>query len=279
MRTSIACAAMLCVAAPSYAQTFAQTFAQTTERLAGELAQGLTLGAGLHYSTGDYGTGRDTEIVAVPVTARWDRDRLTLRITVPWIEISGAAAVVPGLGTVPNPNPTGRDRRGGASTVDTSASGLGDTTVGASWALLRNPAGWGLDVTGKAKLATADEDEGLGTGEHDFGAFVDVFRTIDRVTWFGGIGHTWMGSSAQYPLRDVWSANVGASYRLDERDSAGLAFDTRQAVTASSEAQRELMAFYQRKFDRRWSGQAYFLKGFSDGSPDWGLGVVGSYAF
>lgn len=275
MRTLIAGAAMLCAAAPSYAQTFAQT----TDMLAGELAQGLTLGAGIHYSTGDYGTGRDTDILAVPVTARWDRDRLTLRLTVPWIEISGAGSVVPGFGSVGNPNPAGRGRRGGAGGADTSASGLGDTTVAASWAVLRNPAGWGLDVTGKAKLATADEDEGLGTGEHDFGVFVDGFRTIERTTWFGGFGHTWMGSSVQYPLRDVWSLNVGASYRIDERDSAGLAFDARQAVSASSEPQREVMAFYGRKFDRRWSGQAYFLKGLADGSPDWGAGLTAAYVF
>lgn len=278
MRILIACAATLCVAAPSHAQTFAQTFAQTTERLAVELAQGLTLGAGVHSSTGDYGTGRDTEILAVPVTARWDRDRLTLRLTVPWVEISGAGTVVPGFGSVSNPSPSGRGRRGGGA-ADSSASGLGDTTVAASWALLRNPAGWGLDVTGRAKLATADEDEGLGTGEHDFGVFVDAFRTVERITWFGGIGHTWMGSSAQYPLRDAWSVNFGGSMRIDERDSAGLAFDARQAVSASSEPQREVTAFYGRRFDRRWSGQAYFLKGLADGSPDWGAGVTAAYAF
>jgi hypothetical protein len=266
MRTLIASAATLCLAVPSYAQTTAQ------------LTEGLTLGAGIHYSTGDYGTGRDTDILFVPVTARWDRDRLTVRVTVPWIEISGSGSVVPGLGTVPNPNPTGRGRRGGGA-ADTSASGLGDTTLAATWALLRNPAGYGIDITGKAKVATADEDEGLGTGEHDFGVFAEGFRTIERTTWFAGIGHTWMGSSAQYPLRDVWSVNLGASYRIDERDSAGLAFDTRQAVTASSEPQRELMAFFQRRFDRRWSGQAYFLKGLSDGSPDWGAGVTAAYAF
>lgn len=269
MRTQIACAAMLCLAVPSYAQT--------TDRLAERLAEGLTLGAGIHYSTGDYGTGRDTEILFVPVTARWDRDRLTLRLTVPWIEITGASSVLPGFGSVGNPNPSGRGRRGG--TGDTTVSGLGDTTLAATWALLRNPAGYGIDVTGKAKVATADEDEGLGTGEHDFGAFVEGFRTIDRTTWFGGFGHTWLGSSAQYPLRDVWSANLGASYRIDERDSAGLSFDARQAVSASAEPQRELMAFYARKFDRRWSGQAYFLKGLADGSPDWGAGLTAAYAF
>lgn len=35
-----------------------------------------------------------------------------------------------------------------------------------------------------------------------------------------------------------------------------------------------LTAFYVRRFDRVWKMQAYFLKGFADGSPNWGAGVI-----
>lgn len=265
IRASIACAALLLGAQGAAAQQ------------AGE----LTLGAGVHYSSGDYGTGTDTEILAVPLTGRYDQGLLTLKVTVPWIEISGGTAVIPGVGSVPNTNPNARGRRGGGATAaEATASGLGDTTVSAGWGLVRDAsAGHGIDVTGKVKIATADADEGLGTGEHDFGLFLDAYKVLGANTVFGGVGHTWLGSSPFLPLNDVWSLNLGVSHRLDARDSVGLSFDGRERVSASSSPLRELSVFFLRKLDRRWSAQAYFLKGFADGSPDWGLGASAAYAF
>lgn len=122
-------------------------------------------------------------------------------------------------------------------------------------------------------MATADEDEGLGTGENDYAAIVEVFKTLDRLTVFGGIGRHFIGSSAFIELEDVWSYSLGASYRIDDRDSAGLVFDARDRVSPGASAQRELTAFWARKLDRDWKSQAYVLKGFSDGSPDWGVGL------
>jgi hypothetical protein len=266
MRSLVACAATLCVAA---ADALAQDAAQ------------LSVGAGVHYSTGDYGSGTDTGILAIPLTGRYDRGLLTVKVTVPWLEVSGGTAVVPGVGSIANTNPNARGRRGGGATSsEATASGMGDTTVSAAWGLVRDTAaGHGLDVGAKVKIATADADEGLGTGEHDVGLFVDAYKVYGRNTVFGGVGHTWLGSSPYLALEDVWSVNLGVSHRLDERDSAGLSFDGRQRVSASASPQRELTAFYLRKLDRRWTAQAYFLKGFADGSPDWGLGASAMYAF
>lgn len=251
------------------------------EALAQEEPPQLSLGVGVHHSRGDYGTGTQTRILAVPVTGRYDRGLLTVKVTVPWLEISGGTSVVPGVGRVANSSPNARGRRGGGATsTEATASGLGDTTVAASWGLIRDArAGHGVDVTGKVKVATADADEGLGTGEHDFGAFVDAYKVFGANTVFGGLGHTWLGSSPFLALDDVWSVNLGVSHRLDARDSAGISFDGRQRVSPSAGPQRELMAFFGRKLDSRWTAQAYFLKGLADGSPDWGVGATAAYAF
>jgi hypothetical protein len=241
----------------------------------------LTLGVGVHHSRGDYGTGAETRILAVPVTGRYDRGLLTVKVTVPWLEISGGTAVVPGIGRVNNTNPNARGRRGGGATSsEATTSGMGDATVAASWGLIRDArAGHGVDVTGKVKVATADADKGLGTGEHDFGMFADGYKAFGANTLFGGVGHTWLGSSPYLQLNDVWSVNLGVSHRLDARDSVGLSFDGRQRASSSSSPQRELMAFFGRKLDARWTAQAYFLKGIADGSPDWGVGATAAYAF
>jgi len=242
----------------------------------------FSVGAGLNYSTGDYGTANNTTILSIPFTARYERGPLTLKATIPYLRITGSTAVIPGIGAVANSNPRGRGR-GSAGTVVSStdtASGLGDTVLAATYNVLYDAAAsFGVDVTGRMKLATADADKGLGTGENDYGAQVDAYKTFDRNTVFGGVGYNVLGSSSFIQLRNVWNVNLGVAHKIDERDSAGLSFDTRQRVSDSASPQRELTAFYSRKLDRQWKAQAYVLKGFSNGSPDWGAGVSALYAF
>ena len=226
-----------------------------------------TLGTGLHYSSGDYGTSATTTILSVPFSARYDTGPWSLRASVPYLEVSGPSAVIPGVGAVRSSNPR---RRGGGA--EGTASGLGDTTLSATYAAYP-----GIDLTGKVKIATADPDQGLGTGEHDAAALIDVYKTFDRVTLFAGLGYHMLGSSPDIPLDNVWSGTFGGSYRIDQRDSAGLAFDARQRVSPSASPQRELTAFWERKLDRAWKAQVYILKGFADGSPDFGAGLSVAY--
>ena len=229
----------------------------------------LTLGAGLHYSSGDYGTGSNTRITSLAATARYDADPWTLRATVPYLKIDGDATVIPGVGSV----------RGGSSARRTE-SGLGDIVLGATYAAYYNAAStFGLDLTGKVKLATADEKKGLGTGEHDLIFLADLYRTFERLTGFAGVGFHILGDAPGQPLDNVWSANLGASYRIDERDSAGLSLDGRERAAPGAGRQRELMAFFTRKLDRLWKAQVYGLIGLADGSPDWGFGLSAARPF
>lgn len=233
----------------------------------------LTLGTGLHYSSGDYGTPVTTTILSIPFTARYDRGPWSLRASLPWVEVSGANTVVPGFGRV---NPGGRGR--GSPAGESTTSGLGDLVASATYAAYYDRASQlGVDLTAKVKLATADE--GLGTGEHDFAALADVFKVVDRVTWFAGVGYHMLGSSASFPLDDVWSWSAGASYRIDARDSAGLVYDARERASPGSGALSELTAFWSRRLDRAWKTQVYLLKGFANGSPDWGAGLSLAYSF
>jgi hypothetical protein len=230
-----------------------------------------TLGTGLHYSSGDYGTSATTTILSLPFTARYDTGPWSLRASVPYLEVSGPSAVIPGVGAVSNSNPRRRGR-GSTAASEGTASGLGDTTLSATYAAYP-----GIDVTGKVKLATADADQGLGTGEHDAAALVDAYRTFDRVTLFAGIGYHVLGSSPYIPLDNVWSGSFGGSYRIDQRDSAGLTFDARGRASRGASPQRELTAFWERKLDRAWKAQVYVLKGFANGSPDFGAGLSVAY--
>ena len=106
-----------------------------------------------------------------------------------------------------------------------------------------------------------------------------AYPSVERTTFFGGIGYHVLGDAPGLPLDNVWSANVGASYRLDERDSVGVSLDARQRVTPDSDPQRELTGFFTRKLDRFWKAQLYALIGLADGSPDWGFGLSAARPF
>ncbi|MCD6043951.1 MAG: transporter [Burkholderiales bacterium] len=223
----------------------------------------LTLGGGFHHSSGDYGTSTTTQITTLAATARYDSGFWVYRATVPYLRVRGDTSVIPGTGRV----------RGSANERRT-ASGLGDVVVSGTYTAFYDRASTlGFDLTGKVKLATADEDEGLGTGEHDFIFLADFYRTFHRVTGFGGIGYHVLGDSPGFPLDNAWSATVGASYKINERDNAGVSLDGRQRVAPGLSPQRELVAFFIRKLDRAWKAQAYGLVGLADGSPDWGAGL------
>lgn len=223
----------------------------------------LRLGAGLHYSSGDYGSTITTRITTLEATARYEAGRMVYRASVPWLSVKGDTGVIPGIGQA-----SGTPVRSG------SASGLGDIVVSAAYSAYYDPASTlGLDLTAKIKLATADESKGLGTGEHDFIFLLDLYRTFDRVTGFGGVGFHVMGDSPALPLENAWSANLGATYKLDARDSVGAMLEGRERVAVGGSRTRELTGFWMRKLEQDWRAQLYGLIGLADGSPDWGLGL------
>jgi hypothetical protein len=223
----------------------------------------LSLGAGLHYSEGDYGTPDTTRITTFALTGRYDLDPWTFKLTLPYLFVSGGEQVIPGIGAV------------GRSRGSSSASGVGDVVAAATYAAHYDRASQlGIDLTGKVKLGTADRSEGLGTGENDYSFQADLFKTIDRITLFATLGYTIFGDPPGLPLDNGFYWSLGASWKLQPRDTVGVSLDGRQAIVPGSAGQRELTGFWTRALEAAWKVQAYFLVGLADGSPDWGAGVT-----
>jgi outer membrane putative beta-barrel porin/alpha-amylase len=230
----------------------------------------LMLGIGVHYSEGSYGTATTTTIKSVAATARYDTHRWSFKATLPYLFVSGSSSVIPGVGRA----------RAAAGTATSTQHGLGDLTTSATYnAYYAAQSQLGLDVTGKVKWPTADRDKNLGTGATDVGFQVDAYKGFDRLTLFAGVGYTVFGDAPGVSLNDAFNATLGASYKLDERDSAGLAYDERERLTPTAGPLRELTAFWSRKLDNTWRAQLYVLKGLADGSPDWGAGASVLRAF
>ena len=233
-------------------------------------AQGeLSAGAGLDYSKGDYGTGSETKILSIPFMARYDSEPWKLRLTIPWLRVTGEGNVIPGIGR------TNRGRRG-----ERTESGIGDTVLAGSYGAISDAqSGFGLDVTAKLKLPTGDEQRGLGTGSVDKTLQAEPYKRIDRITLFGTLGYTFFGDSDVVDLKNGYLYEVGASTRLDATDSVGGSLYGRQRVVEGGPAQRELTVFWNRRVAKAQRLQAYFLVGLADGSPDVGIGASALFSF
>jgi len=234
-------------------------------------AANFSLTSGLDYSSGKYGGTQSTEILYVPLTGKYEMDRWTFKLTVPYIRITGPGGVTRDLGGFKTTSGTTR----------TTASGLGDVVAAATYNVYDSGGAnaWLIDLTGKVKFGTADETKGLGTGKNDYAAQADIYKIFDQFTAFGTLGYRLLGSPAGIHLDNVAYGSLGGSYKFSQQTSGGLILDLRQKAFASGAPQRELTAFVTHKLNQTWKAQSYVVKGFADGSPDWGAGAMLTRAF
>ena len=237
---------------------------------------GFSLGVGVDYSSGEYGSETTTEILSVPVTAKFVSGNWSYKASLPWMRVSGDPNVVPGLGSVDNTNPRGRGRGNGnapdpGAEESGTASGIGDLRLAATYGF-DTGGPLGMDLTANAKIATADEDKGLGTGANDYGLALDLYRDFDGTLLFGGVGYTVLGESDYIDVDSVANANFGASWKVGG-GSLGAMYDWRQAAADGFDDRSEVTGFYSFASGSNSKFQLYATAGLSDGSPDWGGGV------
>lgn len=243
---------------------------------AAQADDGLSIGVGADYSNGNYGSDTTTTIFSVPFTAKYTTGDWAFKASLPWMRVSGDPNVVPGLGSVVNLNPAGRGRGRGTGGTPTTVesgteSGLGDLRLAAIYSIDTGTP-LGIDLTVNAKIATADEDKGLGTGANDYGVAVDLYRDFDGTLLFGGVGYTTLGDSTYIDVASVLNANAGASWHVGN-GSLGAMYDWRAAASDVTADRSEVTGFYSFPAGERTKMQVYAVKGLSDGSPDWGAGL------
>ena len=230
----------------------------------------IKLGVGFDYSRGDYGFSQSTEVFSVPLNLSLEKDRWAFKATLPYITIKGPASIVAGTGTalgVPG-RPTSN-----------SESGVGDAMLAATYHARPVPGELNVDFTGKVKFGTADENKGLGTGETDYYAQVDVYQNFGTITPFGNVGYRFLGTSAAFPLKDGLYASIGSAFRLSPATVCGVAYDWRSRIIDGAKNGTDALAFISTNPNERWNVLGYVLKGFNDASPDYGVGGLATYKF
>ena len=224
------------------------------------------LTGGAEFSSGSYGADEDTDILYLPITLAYETDAFRFSASTSYLKIEGPGSVVGGDGGIVI---------GPGTAQTTSESGLGDLILAGT--LNAYPEAGSdlpyLELTAKVKVPTADEDKGLGTGEIDYSLQADVFKSFGTVTPFATLGYKVRGDVDGFELNDGLFASAGAVVKMSEKLSLGGAYDFREAATDTSEDASEVSPFVNLKVTPDVMLTTYGIFGFSDGSPDSGLGV------
>jgi Putative MetA-pathway of phenol degradation len=223
----------------------------------------VQISLGADYSSGDYGSTPDTTILALPVSVKVKQGDFFVRASLPYLHVDGPA--VPGDGgALP----------GGPST---SRSGIGDLSLAVGYSLPIGETTY-FDVTGKAKLPTASESKGLGTGTTDFTAEGELTQVFGSTSVSLRGGRRFNGSSAAFPLNDVWQAG-GGIYHTTGPVTLGLDYDWREGALTTAPDRSEITGSIGYKLSDSFRLQGYGYTGLSDGSPNIGGGLQVIYRF
>jgi len=234
----------------------------------------FSIGTGFDYSSGNYGTDTTTTMLSIPVVGMYQTGLWIFKLTVPYVWISGDGSVIPGIGgAVPGQGAGASSGKGSKGSANTTQSGLGDAIAAVTYNAYSNIEEylWAY-LTGKVKFGTADT--GLGTGENDYAAQVDAYQGFGRFTATGSLGYHVLGNPPGAELTNAVYGTLGGYYQFTGQTSGGAEMRLSQQLSESGTAPRELMAYLGHRFDKSLKISGYVLKGFSDGSPDSGIGML-----
>lgn len=241
------------------------SFIVAAPALADEMPGSLSFTTGVDYSKGDYGTGLDTEIIVVPLTARYKTGDVRFSASLPWLHIKGASSIVGG-------------GDGGPIIIDpnaprTTRSGLGDLTLGVNWALPEERLGFGLDLGARVKVPTASESKGLGTGKVDTSVSAELSKTFGNVTPFVSAGYRFPGDPVGFDLHNAFYGSAGASV-VAGKSVVIASYDYREATSDFSDNSKEIFGAFSTPVSDHLNFTVYGSAGLSDGAPDFGVGAM-----
>ena len=227
----------------------------------------LSLITGAEYREGDYGTPDSTSLLRIPFSVTYRKTNFSLFASIPLLFASSDGDIIINSKTsmpkMTAPSGSGKN----------TEAGIGDTLLSASYYLTpdyRQETEYRL--TAIYKLATADEDKGLGTGEDDYAFEAGIAKNIDEYILSGTLGYEINGDSPDYTYNDVLYGTAGLTKQLPGYTQIGSYLTVSQALTDTTDAPLELSLFYSQPVAKARNLYLYVSKGFSDGSPDFALG-------
>lgn len=252
---------------PDTAQT------QKITQSAGEYDYLWAVDTSISYATGDFGTSGTVNTVYLPVTLRRLFPNGDVGVTVPYLYMESG----PGVTAF-----SGRPfRTNGADGNGREAGGIGDMLLKGRYYLLEETAyAFNLSPTAQIKFPTADDDEGLGTGEFDETLGLEASKTLDDL-WsvYGDLYYTFIGEPANKDLDNEFAYDVGAGYSMSEQTELTLFYGERTALVDGRDNPRDITLGLNHDLSQNTLlyGNAGF--GLNNESPDVLLTVGMGYLF
>lgn len=247
-----------------------------------------SVGQGIEFSSGKYGTNTRTNTIYAPLTLMASpTDRFGLLLEIPLIyQSNGNVVSTLGGGSMPGSKTMLLPAMGmggispSSSGTNRSGSGLGDITLKAGYVLVKEEDAMPqIRPTVFVKFPTADKNRSLGTGEFDEGFSVEVSKWLGEWNPFVEAGYTLQGKSAQLSLRNYISYNAGVGYQASENFRPILLIKgaTPPAYGASSLLEVRLKLKYQAT--KQTGVDGYLARGIATNSPEYGSGLSIYYDF
>ncbi len=251
-----------------------------------------SLGLGLEFVSGTYGTGTRTNAVYIPFTAAvYPNERLDLSVEIPFVYQSNSNVVFSQGGGM-----HGSQSAGNGSTSTTSGTGMMGGSSGMGGGMGQGGIG---DITVKTgyvlvteresvpqvrpnvflKIPTADKNKALGTGEFDGGAAVEVLKWLDNWFAYAEAGYAIQGKTSIVSLKNYLYYTLGAGYQVTDALRPMFILKGSTATVAGGEPLLEAHLKLKYQATKHTGLEGYVAKGITTSSPDYGTGLYVYYNF
>jgi hypothetical protein len=226
----------------------------------------LSFASGVDYSSGDYGDVVDTEVVSVPLTARLTSGGWSFRASIPYLSITGPADI----------DLTEGGGDGGAVARTGTERGFGDTSLSATHSF-RHLGGREsdvyIDVTGRVRLPSGDDEKGLGSGTTDYALVGEVGNSGDGGGIYLSGGRRFLGDRTGVERQDGWQGTVGGWVRAGENVRMGGSYSWREASLDGNEDPSEVNANVSFRLNESLRMSLNAGAGLSEASADYSGGI------
>ena len=209
--------------------------------------------------SGKFGQPQEIKAKSFTLGATLIGDDYRASLFVPYISLEGPGTLVAGTVT----GSTGNNRR--------SQQGLGDMVATYTRDIVGGiqTKGFAMSATGLVKIATGNEDKGLGTGKTDYGIQTELAYRFDGGFGLNAVlGRQIYGDTPQLRLLNGNYATLGASFMLSDLLSINLSASQRDELLAGTEKRKERAISAVYALDQTSALQLGYTKGRTTASPD-----------
>lgn len=223
-----------------------------------------------YFSSGDYGESTDTDILYFPVSYSANRGKWGAQLTVSHLQVEGVGNVLVNVGGV---------GRAVAGSERETNSGIGDSTLALTYQMdpISDTSPF-IDFRLDVKIPTAERNKGLGTGEMDYSAQIDISQNYGNSVIFATLGYTFRGKTEFFAgLDDSAYLQLGVAKPLGSLWNVGVFYDFREPPSTFTAEIHEVVPYLSYRISERWSFTGLAAFGFTEASA--GTAILGQLSY